>query len=93
VSSLQAVTSINFNPTFPKLGLCYRMNCYKEDYLQIAVVDPFVRKLFWYKCPSEGGKIYIPRSVCDDLCLWLPAYPCCENVCVCTASLARSTAP
>ena len=24
-------------------------------------VDPFVKKLFWYKCPSEGGKVYVPR--------------------------------
>jgi hypothetical protein len=39
------------------------MNCYRRDYLQVAFVDPFLRKLIWYKCPSEGGKIAIPRWV------------------------------
>jgi hypothetical protein len=52
---------VRFNPTFPRIGLCYKMNCYREDYLQFAVVDPLVKKLFWYKCPSGGGKVYVPK--------------------------------
>jgi hypothetical protein len=43
-------------------GQCYRMNCYRRDYLQVAFVDPFLRKLVWYSC-REKGKIYIPRCV------------------------------
>jgi hypothetical protein len=37
------------------------MNCFRRNYLQVAFVDPFVRKLFWYKCPRNGGKLYIPK--------------------------------
>lgn len=36
------------------------MNCYREDYLQIAIKGQLGSKtVFWYKCPTEGGKLYI----------------------------------
>ena len=79
ISSLLSITSFNFNPTFPTLGLCYRMNCYKPDYLQVAIVDPFAKELFWYKCPPGGGKIYIPKCVCLRVCL-LCVFMCVESV-------------
>ena len=37
VSSLVELSSGTFNPTFPSFGLCYRFNCYKQDYLQARV--------------------------------------------------------
>jgi hypothetical protein len=36
------------------------MNCYKPDYLQIAIKGQLGKASYWYKCPSEGGKLYIP---------------------------------
>lgn len=37
-SSLVAVTDLTrFNPSFPRYGLCYRFNCFRPDYLQIAI--------------------------------------------------------
>lgn len=109
-SSLLEITSINFQPSFPVRGLCYRCacvsvyatrganstcsalmhvihgspptpprvclspllcavgvcinarsNCFKPDYLQIAVMDPFLLKFLWFKCPTDGGKLHIPK--------------------------------
>jgi hypothetical protein len=45
---------------FPIYGQCYRANCYRLDYLQIAVRGQISRKTNWYKCPATGGKISIP---------------------------------
>lgn len=59
-SSLVQLTS-GVNPTFPKYGLCYRTNCFREDYLQIAVRGVVSKDTVnWYKCPPTGGKLYIP---------------------------------
>ncbi len=61
MSSLLEITSINVQASFPTRGMCYRTNCFKPDYLQVAVVDPFLLKFLWFKCPKEGGKMYIPK--------------------------------
>ena len=35
-------------------------NCYREDYLQVAIKGQFGKNAaYWYKCPAEGGKLYI----------------------------------
>ena len=47
-----------FNPMFPKYGLCYRANCYTEDYLQFGIDGLFGTT--WYACDPAGGKMYIP---------------------------------
>jgi len=46
------------NPLQTRYGLCYRSNCYREDYLQIAI-DNQLGGVSWYKCPTNGGKLYI----------------------------------
>jgi MFS family permease len=58
-SSLMEI-GLNLNPNFPVYGLCYRANCYRPDYLQIAIRGQITGASFWYKCPAEGGKLYIP---------------------------------
>ena len=58
VSSLVEFTK-GFNPTFPRYGLCYRANCFRNDYLQVGVRGITSNSIFWYKCPTAGGKIYI----------------------------------
>lgn len=40
-------------------GLCYRTNCYQEEYLQFAMSGG-IGGTAWYTCPKEGGKLYIP---------------------------------
>lgn len=41
-------------------GLCYRTNCYRPDYLQVAIKGQFgSTTAYWYKCPVEGGKVYV----------------------------------
>jgi hypothetical protein len=60
ISSLMDVSKFALNPTFPRYGLCYRANCYKADYLQIAIRSQFNNRIDWYKCPVNGGKLYIP---------------------------------
>ena len=57
-SSLIEVSSGTFDPRFPAYGLCYRSNCYREDYLQIAIKNQ-IGGVSWYKCPTNGGKLYI----------------------------------
>lgn len=59
VSSLMDFSSGKVNPNFPRFGLCYRANCYQEDYLQFAIESQVGRATTWYKCPAGGGKIYI----------------------------------
>lgn len=58
VSSLMEIVE-GVNPLFPRYGLCYRSNCYQPDYLQIAIKNQLGDTVNWYKCPSEGGKMYI----------------------------------
>ena len=57
-SSLIEITSGTFDPRFPAYGLCYRSNCYRPDYLQIAIRNQ-IGGVSWYKCPASGGKLYI----------------------------------
>lgn len=59
VSSLMEFSSGNVNPDFPRFGLCYRSNCYKANYLQFGIKDQIGGDVTWYKCPLEGGKLYI----------------------------------
>jgi len=40
-------------------GLCYAHNCYRPDYLQVAVRGGD-GAASWYRCPPEGGRIFIP---------------------------------
>jgi pentapeptide MXKDX repeat protein len=60
VSSLMDVTKLNINPSFPRYGLCYRTNCFRSDYLQVAIRSQFTNRIDWYRCPVEGGKLHIP---------------------------------
>jgi hypothetical protein len=58
-SSLMELTK-GYNPEAPEYGLCYRVNCYRPDYLQVAVKSSLSSDAsFWYGCPPEGGKLYI----------------------------------
>ncbi len=57
-SSLMEFTK-GLNPKFPRYGLCYRANCFQPDYLQVGVRGIASSSVFWYKCPTAGGKIYI----------------------------------
>lgn len=60
-SSLIELTRVaTLNPAFPQYGLCYRSNCYRPDYLQIAVKGVIGGRTQWYRCPAEGGPLYIP---------------------------------
>jgi hypothetical protein len=59
-SSLMELTK-GYNPAQPEYGLCYRVNCYRPDYLQVAIRSAIdARNTFWYPCPVDGGKLYIP---------------------------------
>jgi len=57
-SSLIELSSGVFDPRFPAYGLCYRSNCYRPDYLQVAIKNQ-IGGVSWYKCPTSGGKLYI----------------------------------
>jgi len=63
-SSLMEIAKGNLQTSFPSYGLCYRTNCYRPDYLQVAVMGslPSITTgfSFWYACPQGGGKLYIP---------------------------------
>lgn len=58
VSSLRELTSFAFDPRFPRFGLCYRANCFREDYLQVGVRNQ-LGGMSWYKCPRGGGRLHI----------------------------------
>jgi hypothetical protein len=38
--------------------MCFASNCYRSDYLQIAVRSGGIA--YWYRCPPDGGKIFVP---------------------------------
>lgn len=59
-SSLVEAFKFGSNGALKVYGLCYRANCYREDYLQVGIRSQFNRRPQWYKCPTEGGKMYIP---------------------------------
>ena len=63
-SSLIELSKGGVQTSFPEYGLCYRTNCYRTDYLQVAVMGSLIELTddysFWYMCPPEGGKLYIP---------------------------------
>ena len=44
--------------TFSSYGLCYRSNCFREDYLQFAMEG--VGGTAWFTCPKEGGRLFVP---------------------------------
>ena len=67
-SSLIEMSSGNLNPDFPRYGLCYRTNCARPDYLQIAVKGQLDSKAYWYRCPTAGGKLYIPGFFGSLMC-------------------------
>lgn len=58
-SSLMDLSSGKLDTNFPTYGLCYRHNCFQEDYLQFAIESQVGRDTKWYRCPPGGGKIYI----------------------------------
>ncbi len=60
MSSLRELTVVSLDTAFAQRGRCYLSNCYREDYLQVAFMDPVIRKLLWYKC-SDNRKMYIPK--------------------------------
>lgn len=59
-SSLVEAFNFGANGALKRYGLCYRANCYREDYLQVGIRSQFNRNPQWYKCPTDGGKMYIP---------------------------------
>jgi hypothetical protein len=59
-SSLIEMSSGNLNPMFPRYGLCYRTNCARLDYLQVGIRGQLDSRAYWYRCPTAGGKLYIP---------------------------------
>jgi len=76
-SSLMELTK-GYNPQQPEYGLCYRMNCYRPDYLQVAVRSAISTDAsFWYSCPTAGGKLYIPGFTGTIVCP--PAEEFCAN--------------
>eukprot|EP01138_Halocafeteria_seosinensis_P015490 gb/GECG01015808.1/.p1 GENE.gb/GECG01015808.1/~~gb/GECG01015808.1/.p1 ORF type:complete len:1184 (+),score=129.88 gb/GECG01015808.1/:1-3552(+) len=58
ISSLRELTSFAFSPQFPEFGLCYRANCFREEYLQVGIRNQ-LGGVSWYKCPDGGGKFII----------------------------------
>ena len=54
--------------SFLRYGLCYRANCATEQDLQFGLEG--LTGEFWYQCPREGGRLYIPgylgRSVAHN---------------------------
>ena len=60
-SSLVEMSSSIPTGAMTKYGLCYRFNCYRPDYLQIAVRSQVsTRTLYFYGCPPGGGRLWIP---------------------------------
>lgn len=63
-SSLMELDKGNIQTQYPSYGLCYRTNCYRPDYLQVAIMGAVPQITtgysFWYACPAGGGKLYIP---------------------------------
>eukprot|EP01138_Halocafeteria_seosinensis_P015488 gb/GECG01015806.1/.p1 GENE.gb/GECG01015806.1/~~gb/GECG01015806.1/.p1 ORF type:complete len:864 (+),score=86.28 gb/GECG01015806.1/:1-2592(+) len=58
VSSLREVTSFAFSSGPTPFGLCYRANCVRRDYLQFGITNQ-LGGVSWYKCPDEGGQVFI----------------------------------
>ena len=56
-SSLLEMSKGSLNPKFPSYGLCYRSNCYRPNYLQVAIRGQLDKATYWYKCPEHGGKL------------------------------------
>lgn len=63
-------------PTGGPYGLCYAHNCYRSDYLQIAVKG-VQGNVAWFRCPPDGGKIFIPGFIGRLTCP--PAKTFCAN--------------
>ena len=59
-SSLMDLTQLTVNTNFPQYGLCYRANCFRPDYLQIAIKSQVTNRIDWYRCPDGNTKLYIP---------------------------------
>lgn len=59
-SSLVQISQVltQYNPELPIYGLCFAANCASRDYLQFGIEG--LTGVYWYGCPSEGGKVYIP---------------------------------
>ncbi|KAA0172575.1 hypothetical protein FNF27_05929 [Cafeteria roenbergensis] len=57
-SSLYEVTK-GVPPLGGPHGLCYAHNCYRSDYLQVAVKG-VQGNIAWFRCPPDGGKIFVP---------------------------------
>ena len=59
VSSLTELSYYTSNPILDTHGLCYAVNCWKKDGLQVAI-DKGSYGFYWYDCPPTGGRILIP---------------------------------
>ena len=44
--------------TLPAYGLCFAANCPSKSYLQFGIHT--WTGVYWYGCPKDGGKVYIP---------------------------------
>ncbi len=53
-STLKSVSQQLLKAGVPQYGLCYKANCAHSQYLQLYVNH------YWYSCPPDGGKIFIP---------------------------------
>ena len=61
LSSLTDFSQFLTNPTLSRFGLCYPSNCFMKNHLQIGIMKAF--GIYWYKCPPQGGRMYIPGFV------------------------------
>jgi hypothetical protein len=58
-SSLRELTTGTTSPV--RYGMCYAANCYRSDYLQVAVRSGTGGDgVSWYRCPPAGGNVFIP---------------------------------
>jgi len=57
MGSLVALGSLGVLGNFESNGRCYKTNCFTENYLQVGIVSATAVK--WYKCPENGGAIFI----------------------------------
>jgi hypothetical protein len=61
---LSAPATFAYTLSLPNIGGCYRTNCYRPDYLQVAILGATAGITssfsFWYSCPAQGGNLFVP---------------------------------
>eukprot|EP00501_MAST-03F_sp_TOSAG23-6_P000134 GSMAST32.ASY1.ANO1.137.1 assembled CDS len=61
-------SSLKFDPSMSKYGLCYAMNCYSPTYLQFKIRGRLNSS--WYKCPAGGGNVHLPGFSGSITCMF-----------------------